>query len=98
MVEDSDDKHVKQTNDFGVTRKEFLEIRDDQRKLNQIWQKITPLQTKLSSGIFDDQSLAQKVLGQTLDRQQLALYERSEIERRTFRYTANVEVATAMFD
>ena len=81
-----------------VVRKEFMKVRRDRQKFNQIHQKISPLQMKFNSGIFDDSSLLHKVLKRTLDTQQQAKYEQSELERRRFRYQARVAMVVAMLE
>ena len=47
-------------------RKKFLAVRNDQNRLNQVWQEISPLQQQFSTGLFGEQSLFAKVLRTTL--------------------------------
>lgn len=79
-------------------RREFRKVRRDQNRINEIWQKIQPLQMKFNTGIFDETSLFCKVLKRTLDPDQSGQYEQQERERRRFRYEAKVELAIAMME
>ena len=56
------------------------------------------LQIKLQSGVYGDSSLFQKVLRQTLNREQSVRYEQLERERRKFRYEANIKLALSNFE
>ncbi len=73
-------------------RDKFREVGQDQQKLNAIGREASVLQTKMQTGIYDDSSLFQKVLRQTLNREQSVRYERQERERRKFRYEAKIEL------
>ena len=71
----------------------FRALRRDQNKINEIWEHIQPLQAKFYGGLFHDKSLFHKVLARTLDAQQSAQYEQQELERRRFRYEAQIGLA-----
>ncbi|MEN6495393.1 MAG: hypothetical protein ABFD16_14025 [Thermoguttaceae bacterium] len=70
----------------------------DQRAMNQIWQQIQPLRTKVSAGLFGDGCLFQKTLKQTLSPEQAAQYEKQERQRRKFRYEARIEYVMTMLE
>ncbi len=76
-------------------REEFREVGEDRKKLQTAERKVSALQIKLEGGVFDDSSLFQKVLRLTLDRDQLARYDRQERERRKFHYEGKIELAVA---
>jgi hypothetical protein len=73
-------------------RERFPEAGQDQQKYNTIINEASMLQMKMQSGIYDDSSLFQKVLRQTLNREQSLRYEQQERERRKFRYEAKIEL------
>ena len=79
-------------------RKKFQLVKNDQNKFQEIWQDIQPLQTTLSTGLFDDDSIFRKTLRKNLTDEQSRQYDKVEQERRTFRYRAKVEFAVAMLD
>jgi hypothetical protein len=79
-------------------RQEFMKVRHDPQMFNEIWQKVSPLQMKFNSGLFDDDSLFHKVVGNVLDSEQELRYRQSELERRRFRYQANVATAVAVLE
>ncbi len=79
-------------------RQEFMEVRRDQQKFNPIWQKISPLQLKLNSGMFQHDSLVYKVLQRTLESEQFARYEDHSLERLRFHHRANVAMVVAMLE
>ena len=60
---------------FGAidqAREKFGEVGQDQQKLNECYQQASILQTKMQSGVFDESSLYQKVLRQTLNKRTIA--------------------------
>lgn len=77
--------------DVEVVRKEFMLVRRDQEKFNQLWQKISPLQVRVASGIFGTDSLFMKTVQQTLTVEQYAAYQKADWERRRARYFARVD-------
>ena len=79
--------------DVEVVRKKFLAVRKDQNAFQNIWQEISPLQQKLSAGLFGDASLFGKSLRKTLTDEQQALYRVVVEERRRFRYRATIETS-----
>lgn len=76
-----------------VVRVKFLAVQNDQNAFGQIWQEIQPLQTKLSSGLFNETSLFFKTIRSTLDAEQVAKYDAVLEERRKFRYKATIEIS-----
>jgi hypothetical protein len=73
-------------------REKFREIAQDRQKFNTVAADASKLQAKMRSGVYDDSSLFQKVLRQTLNREQSVRYEQQELERRKFRYQAKIEL------
>jgi hypothetical protein len=73
-------------------RERFREAGQDQQKISAVIGEVSTLQIKMQSGIYDDSSLFQKLLRQTLNREQSARYDRQERERRKFRYEAKIEL------
>ena len=67
-------------------RKKFLAVRNDQDRLNQVWQEIGPLQQQFSSGLFGEQSLFAKVQRTTLTEEQQAKYQAALLVRRRSDY------------
>lgn len=81
-----------------AVRREFMVVRRDQEKFNQIWQKIQPLQTKLQSGIYTDDSFFLKTVHTTLTSEQATVYEAAQLERRKSRYFARIDHFVAMLE
>lgn len=79
-------------------REKFGEVGNDQQKLQEIMQEIQPIQTKINSSFFDDNSLLHKVLKGTLDQEQSRKYEQEELKRRKFQYEAKIELTLAMLE
>jgi hypothetical protein len=83
---------------IGQAREAYREIGQDQQKLNAFSQLISKLQTSIQSGVFGESSLYQKVLQETLTKDQAARYELQERERRKFRYEAKIELVLTNFE
>lgn len=84
--------------DIDKLEGEFNEAQGDRRKLNLVFQAMQPLQAKLHSRFFDDDSLLHKVLKTTLDGKQAFEYERQQQKRREFLYRAKIELAVATLE
>ncbi|MBC7816448.1 MAG: hypothetical protein IAG10_06105, partial [Planctomycetaceae bacterium] len=67
-------------------RKKFLAVKNDQNRLNQIWQEISPLQQQYSKGLFGEESLFAKTLRKTLTDEQQAKYQADLDKKRRDRY------------
>jgi hypothetical protein len=80
------------------TRKKFDLVKNDQNKINQIFQDIQPLQSALNTGLFGDGSIFMKTLRKTLNEEQAAQYDKLQREKNQFRYWAKVNLAVAMLD
>jgi hypothetical protein len=74
-------------------REKFRDAGQDQQKINTVVSEASSLQIKMQTGLYDDSSLYQKVLRQTLNHEQAARYEQQERERRKFHYEAKIELA-----
>lgn len=82
-------------NQVEVVRDKFMAVRKDQNRFNQIWQDISPLQQRLNSGFFSDDSIMSKIISSTLTPEQTVLYDQVELERRATRFRAKVELVVA---
>ena len=58
---------------------------------NNIWQAMQPLQLEVSAGLFNDDSLFQKTIKNTLNGDQVARYDSLTRERKLSRYRATAE-------
>lgn len=83
---------------YEVVKKKFQAIRNDQQKVNQIFQDISPLQAQMMSGLFDSDSLLQKCLINTISRQQFLKYHKLDQERRRFHHESRVGLVVTMLD
>ncbi|MDA0806729.1 MAG: hypothetical protein O2983_06995 [Planctomycetota bacterium] len=83
---------------YEVVKKKFQAIRNDQQKVNQIFQDISPLQAQMMSGLFDSDSLLQKCLINTISRQQFLKYHKIDQERRRFHHESKVGLVVMMLD
>ena len=72
----------------SIERKvETMDLGDNNRNINEVFQVISPIQTKLREGLFAEQSLFQKVVRSTLTDQQQSLYEAEMEKNRRRRWT-----------
>ena len=78
---------------FAAIKRTFEPVKHDQQAWNKVWQKLWPLQAKLSAGLFADRSFFAKVVGRTLDPARMAKYRQSLEERRRFHYRASIEAS-----
>lgn len=83
---------------FETVKAKFQKVRNDQQKVNQIWQDISPLQVEISTGLFHCDSLLHKSLVNTLNREQFLKFAAYEDERRLFRHKAKVQLVITMLD
>ncbi len=83
---------------FKKVKTKFQAIRNDQQKVNQIFQDISPLQAKLATGIFDRDSLLQKCLVNTINREQFLKYLKVDEERQRFHHEAKIGVIISLLD
>ena len=79
-------------------RDRFREAGHDQQKAANVVGEAQTLQMTIQDGVYDDSSLFQKVLRQTLNREQAVRYEQQERERRKFRYEAKIEMVLATLE
>lgn len=83
---------------YEVVKKKFQTIKNDQQKVNQIFQDISPLQAQMMSGLFDRDSLLQKCLINTISREQFLKYHKLDQERRRFHHESKVGLVVMMLD
>ncbi len=77
---------------------QFQASRNNQQKVNQIFQDIRPLQAKLTTGLFDRKSLLQKCLVNTINRKQFLQYLKVDKERQRFQHEARIGVIISLLD
>jgi len=83
---------------YGTVKKKFQQLKNDPKKMQQIWQDISPLQTTLQAGLFNEDSLLVKSLPHTLTAEQLERYGVIVRERRAFRHRAAIELTVALLE
>lgn len=83
---------------FEKVKTKFQLIRNDQQKVNEIWQDISPLQAQLMSGLFDSDSLLQKCLVNTISREQFLKHHKVDEERRRFHHESKIGLVVTMLD
>jgi hypothetical protein len=79
-------------------RKEFQLARTDQRKYQEFYTSLAPLQRAIQNGLFGDGSLFSKALKTTLDPGQTARYEATLRERKSFHSRARFDLVVALMD
>jgi len=84
--------------DVEKMRAKFMAVRNNRNAFGNIWQEIQPLQQKVSSGLFDSDSLFHKSVRGMLTPQQRVKYDRAELQRRKFRFEAQVAVAVSLLE
>ena len=79
---------------FEALRRPFKPIRQDQPDFQQVyqelWQRISPLQTSLRDGLFEADSLFGKIVASTLTAEQKASYDALSNERHQFQFRNSV--------
>jgi hypothetical protein len=83
---------------FEKVKKKFQAIRNDQQKVNQIFQDISPLQAQMMTGLFTRDSLLQKSLVNTINREQFLKYLKVDEERRRFHHESKIGVVITLLD
>src|SRR5581483_10939606 len=83
---------------YEKAKQKFQLVKDDQRKLQEIWQDIGPMQTIMQSGLFNDDSFLFKSLHNTITQEQFQIYQALTRERRAFRHRADIELAVMMIE
>ncbi len=83
---------------YEKVKKHFQAIRNDQQKVNEIWQAISPLQTEMTSGLFHRDSLLQKSLVNTINRKQFLAYLKVDEERRRFHHESKIGLVLTLLD
>jgi hypothetical protein len=83
---------------YKEVKTKFQAIRNDQQKANQIFQDISPLQAKLATGMFDRDSLLQKCLVNTINREQFLRYLKVDKERQRFHHEAKIGVIISLLE
>ncbi len=78
-----------------VVRARFMEVRKDQERFNSIWNDIGPLQQRMQTTFFDDQSLMAKSIGGILNPDQRRKHAQWEDDRRRFQHLAKIELVVA---
>ena len=76
---------------IGQAQEKHRTAGQDQKKIQEFYNVASSLRTKLDD-VYDEWSLYQKILRQTLTKEQWARYDRQERERDRFRYQAKIEM------
>jgi hypothetical protein len=84
--------------DTAIIRQKFDKLRNDQNAINQIFQEIQPLQARISAGIFRAESFYQKSVLKILGAEQAAKMAQLDLDRRIFRYHANILLTLTVVD
>jgi hypothetical protein len=83
---------------FEEVKLKFQLIRNDQQKVNQIFQDVTPLQAQMTTGLFTRDSLLQKCLVNTINREQFLKYVKVDQERRSFHHEAKIGIVITLLN
>jgi hypothetical protein len=83
---------------YEAVKRKFQLVKNDEHKMQEIWQDINPLQLSLQAGLFHDDSLFYKSIRSTLSAEQAAGYEAIASERREFRHRATIELVVNTFE
>jgi hypothetical protein len=81
-----------------TVRQRFQLVKDDEQRVNEIWQDIQPLQLSLQAGLFGNDSLLYKSLHNTVTGEQLARYDAATAESREYHRRAAVELVIASLE
>ena len=83
---------------YDMVKKKFQRVKNDQQKMREIWQDISPLQISLEAGLFHEDSLLGKSLVHTLTAEQFKRYDAVIRERRAARHRAAIEMTVAILE
>lgn len=83
---------------YAEAKAKFQLIRNDQQKVNQIFQDISPLQARIATGLFDRDSLLQKSLVNTINREQFLKYAKVREKRRQFQHESKIRLVVTLLD
>lgn len=83
---------------FEIVRAAFQTVRNDQQKVIEILPDVSAVQSQMSAGLFDRDSLLKKSLVNTLDREQFLKYVRVDEERRRFHHESKIMLVIVMLD
>jgi len=79
-------------------KKKFQLAKNDQQKMQKIWQEMSPLQIMLQTGLFNEDSLLFKSLHNTITSEQFQHYQALARERRAFHHRASIELVVNMLE
>ena len=79
-------------------KRKFDELKHDQNRIGEIFQEIQPLQLTFNQGIFNDNSIYQKTVKNTLNDEQRDKFRRMNDDLMLFRYRSRVALAVSMLD
>jgi hypothetical protein len=83
---------------YAAIKKKFQAVKEDQQKMQQIWQDINPLQISLQAGLFHEDSLLVKSVPNTLTAEQFARYDAIVRERRAYHHRATIEMTVSLLE
>ena len=83
---------------YDEKKRKFQTLKNDQNRINEVFQEIQPLQATIAAGPFGEGSIFAKTIGKTLDPPQAERFEKVANEKRTYRYRARVELAVNLLD
>jgi len=83
---------------YETIKQKFQLVKNDDEKMQQLWQEIRPLQTSLQAGLFHSDSLLVKSLHNTLNDDQFARYDAIARERRAFHHRATLELVVTTLE
>jgi hypothetical protein len=81
---------------YESVMQKFQALENPVENIPNVWQDIGPLQMMLQAGLFHEDSLLVKSLGNTLTGEQFARYDAMARERRATRHRESVETAIAI--
>jgi hypothetical protein len=83
---------------YEKVKQKFQLVKNDQQKMQEIWQAMSPLQIMLQSGLFHEDAFLFKSLHNTLTGEQFERYQALTRERLAFRHRADIELAVMMLE
>jgi hypothetical protein len=83
---------------YDEKKRKFQTLKNDQNRINEVFQEIQPLQASIASGLFGEGSIFAKTIHKTLEPAQAERFEKVAREKRGYRYRARVELAVNLLD
>lgn len=78
--------------EYRALRQRFLRDRITPNGMNNFWEALQPLQSRITGGLFDQSSFFRRFAPRALSGEQLSQFHQSELDRQTYRARARLDL------